>query len=961
MHGFEGLTRLHEGHNAIVWRARRAADGAPVILKILKGPRPPGPQLARFRREAAITRELQGPGIVPMLAFLDSESEPILVLEDRGARDLAAMLADGPPPVDVALRIAERLVEACARVHAARVVHRDLSPANVLWDADADAVSIIDFGISSRQAREAARGGEGERRLEGTLATIAPEQTGRMNRSIDYRADYYSLGATLYHLLTGRPPFVGDDALELIHAHIARVPRPPHELRPEVPDAASAVVLKLLAKAPEDRYQGPAALLRDLAAVRAGAGADFVPGADDQPTTLVLPERLYGREAQTAALLAAWERAARGGRELLLVAGYSGIGKTALVGEINQPIASAHGRFIGGKFDQFTRGVPYAALFNALRGFLRGVLAEDDTTVATWRDRFAAAVGDLGALLGNAVPELGSLLGGALPAVPDLPAAEAEARFDGLMLRVVHGLADRSHPLVLFLDDLQWADLPTLRLLARVTRDPQAHHLLLVGAYRDNEVDGAHPLALTLRELEASGAPVSVMRIGPLEGPDVRALVADALHRDDVDVDRLAAVLTDRTGGNPFFLARMLTALADDGLLKLDPATSTWSWDLTAIEAAAVDEDVVAFVGRQLDELPAASRRVLTLGSLLGATFGLRELAALAGDGLAATAAALGAGRARGLVVRIDDVVLDEDDITDDLDVVLDPTYRFLHDRVQQAASSGLDADATRTWRLRIARQLADLPEATRDERLFDLVGHYGAALDLLTDPDEKRRAATWNLQAGRRALASAAFAPAQVYLDNAVALLPADVWALDHDFALAVHQEAASAAWLATDFARMEALIAVVVVHARSAIERFPVDEAYIQSLMSRNRVREAAERAVEIANGLGDDIPPEPTLEQVGALLMATVGQVSQAGEGALLTAPFATDPAVHAMQRVKANAFGAAFYGKPLLAPVLAFKVVQRSLEHGVTPETGFGLAAIGLVLCSAGEIDAGLGFG
>jgi histidine kinase len=961
MQGYEGLTKLHEGHNAMVWRARRAVDGEPVVLKVLRGPRPSVSQLTRFRREAAITRDLQGAGIVGLLAFEDSDSEPMMVLRDAGARSLASILADGTPAVDEALQIAERLVEALARVHAARIVHRDLSPSNVLWDAAGDRVSLIDFGISSRQAREVARGGQAQRRLEGTLAYIAPEQTGRMNRSIDYRADYYGLGATLYHLLVGRPPFAGEDALELVHAHIARTPRPPHQVRSDVPEAVSALVMRLLAKSPEDRYQGPTALLRDLASLRAGDFAGFRPGEGDHPPDLVLPEKLYGRGAQRATLLEAWDRVREGGRELLLVAGYSGIGKTALVGEVQKPIATDHGLFIRGKFDQFARGVPYAAMYGAIRGFLRGVLADDDATVELWRDRIGGALGELGALLVAAVPEMGALLGADLPPVPDLPAAESEARFDGLMLRLVHSLADRPHPLVMFLDDLQWADLPSLRLLARLTRDPQAHHLLLIGAYRDNEVDGAHPLALTMAELDGDGAPMTVMGLGPLGPADVHALVADTVRHDGLASEQLAQVLSDRTGGNPFFLTRMLTALADDGLLTLDPESGRWTWDLAAVQAASVDEDIVAFVGRRLDELPESSRHAMTLGSLLGATFDLRELATLAGTSLSETAHALSAGRERGLLVRIDGAMLDEDDVTDDLDPSLRPAYRFLHDRVQQAAGTALSAEQTRSWRLRIARQLGALPEDQVRERLFDLVGHYGAAVDLIEDPDERRRAAEWNLEAGRRAVASAAFTPALVYLNHAVTLLSDDVWSVDHAFALAVHQEAANAAWLATDFERMETLIDVVVDHTRSAIERFPVDEARVQSLMSRNRVREAAEQAVDIANRLGDDIPPDPTQEQVGGILMDTIGKVQAAGEGALVTAPLATDPVVLAMQRIKANVFGAAYYGKPMVAPVLGFHMVRVSLEHGVSPETSFGLTVIGLVLCSAGEMDGGIGFG
>lgn len=964
MQEFESLTKLHQGHHAILWRARRSTDGEPVVLKVLKGPRPSGRLLTRFRREAAITQQLQGEGVVRLIEFRDSESEPVMVMEDHGARSLARLLADGALSIADGLRIAEDVVRVLTRIHASRVVHRDVSPGNVLWNTQSFKASLIDFGISSRQARESARGVTTERRLEGTLAYIAPEQTGRMNRSIDYRADYYALGATLYHLLTGRQPFPGDDPLELVYSHIARPPAPLRTVRPDIPKGVEALVLKLLSKDPEDRYQGPAALLRDLSSLRArlltNDSSDFVPGLGDHPPELVLPERLYGREEEKALLLGAWERARRGGRELLMVAGYSGIGKTALIGEVQQPIASSRGLFVRGKFDQFARGVPYAALNSALRHFLMGVLANDDATVSTWRDRLSEAIGDLGALLVDSIPELGMLLGAPSP-VPDLPAAEAEARFDGLMLRLVHSLAHRAHPLVLFLDDLQWADLPTLRLLARLTRDPQAHHLLLIGAYRDNEVDGAHPLTLTMRELEHAGAAVTVMALGPLHSGHIQQLVADTIGRNDPSTVRLSAVLGDRTGGNPFFMARMLTAWSEDGLIELDSATGHWTWDIGAVEAASIAEDVVAFVGRRLDELPESSRKALALGALLGDTFGLRQLSTLMDVPLSETALSLGFARQKGLLVRLDQSLIDESDIPDTLDESVHPEYRFLHDRVQQAASESLGAQESLEWRLRIARQLAARPVEQRAEILFDLVNHYNAVDELLTDSSERFQVAQWNVEAARRAVASAAFEPAHTYLSHAVVLLPDNIWDIDHTLALSVYQEAANAAWLATDFGRMEELIDTVSQHARSPIERFAVDEAFIQSLMSRNQVREAAERAVDVANGLGDTIPTDPTQEDVGSILMATIGMVQSAGDGALVTAPVASDPSVLAMQRIKANVFGAAYYGKPMVAPVLGFHMVQRSLEHGVSPETSFGLTVIGLVLCSAGEFDGGIGFG
>ncbi|MFM2247898.1 MAG: hypothetical protein RL071_3973 [Pseudomonadota bacterium] len=960
--GYRPLSRLLDGHNAMVWTALREADDQPVVLKVLRGPRPSAEQRARFWREVDITRAAQGPGVVRLLDVVDDPHAPAMVLEDLDAKPLAQHIADGLPPIAAALAVGLGAARALIGVHSAKIVHRDLSPGNLIWDPDSGAVTLIDFGISSRGGREAARGASA-RPAEGTLATIAPEQTGRTNRSIDHRADLYGLGATLYHLLTGRPPFVGADALDVVSGHLSRAPTPPDQLRAAVPPALSAVVLRLLAKAPDDRYQTAAGLAADLAALQSALAAGrpldgFTPGQHDRPAGLQLSERLVGRTGEVAVLHGAFGRARAGARGLLLVGGYAGIGKTALVGELLSSITVSEGVFLAGKYDQVQRDLPYAGLFGALRGLVAEVLAGDDESLEVWRARFAGAVGELGQLLVDAVPALGALLG-PQPAPPPLTAAEAEARFDGLMLRVLRALSGPAHPLVLFLDDLQWADVASLRLLLRLVRDPATSHALIIGAFRDNEVNGAHPLALAVRELEAERAPLSALHLGPLRPDDSAQLVCEAVERADPEAAALAALLHQRTGGNPFFLTRALTALGEDGLIARGP-DGRFTWDEAAVAAATIDEDVVTFLSRRLDELPADTRRALALGALLGARFTLDALGRLQGWPPARAAAALGAARAAGLLLRADASPFDEADLRPDGDPP-PLAYRFLHDRVQQAAEGILAADERAALRLHVARAWASAGEAARADRLFDLVAHYAAARALVTDPAERAAAAHLMLTAGRRAIAAAAFGLAQRTLEAGVSLLPADAWQADRPLALGLTEQACVAAWLAGDFARMDALRAIVVEAAPDPMARLAVDEAHIQSMMARNRVNDAVDLALAVLDRLGEPLPHHPGPEDVGGALQAALGALGAAGPDALVRAPLCADPQVLAAQRIKINVFGAAYYGRPMLAPVLGFSVVQRSVSAGPSPETAMGLTVVGLILCSAGQLEAGLQLG
>ncbi|HEU4532457.1 MAG TPA: AAA family ATPase, partial [Polyangiaceae bacterium] len=656
--GYTLTEQLCDGPDAALLRGRRHADRAPVLVKLLHGEYPTPRELARLRHEFSICRELDAPGAVRALALEPAGHGLALVLEDFvGGRPLAELMRAGRLDRKASVRVAAALARALGSVHERHIIHKDLKPPNVLVDPATGAAKLIEFGVATRLFQEAHQDAPPQA-LEGTLAYMSPEQTGRMNRVLDYRTDFYSLGVTLYELFTGALPFATTDPLELVHSHIARTPPSPRERAPGLPEAVAAIVLKLLAKAAEDRYQSAHGLACDLEECLArwgdgGAIGAFALGRNDVPGALRVAQKLYGREAETAALLAAFDRASAGGAELLLVSGYAGVGKSVLVSEVHRAIGRRGGIFCGGKFDQLSRNVPYTAVATALQGLARQLLAGAEAGLARVRGELQAAVGGKGRLLADLVPEL-ALLIGPQPELPALGPTQAQNRFGVVFQDFLRVFTTPEHPLVLFLDDLQWADPASLKLLSLLLSDPERGHLLIVGAYRDHEVGPDHPLSLALAELRRGGARVSEIALAPLDLAGVTGLVADTLGHDRAAVRPLAELAFAKTHGNPFFLGQLLTTLHAEGRIAFDRAAGAWAWDLESVRAAEVTDNVVDFMAGKIARLAPETRRVLLLAACIGHQFDLKALAVISELPPRAAAAALWEALREGLVLPLD-------------------------------------------------------------------------------------------------------------------------------------------------------------------------------------------------------------------------------------------------------------------------------------------------------------------
>ncbi|MGC2855614.1 AAA family ATPase [Novispirillum sp. DQ9] len=836
--------RLHRGPGHMVFRGRRAWDDLAVILKC-PAAQYPGPEaLGRLSREYDLLRRLDGKGAPRAVSLESSDQGVALVLEDTGARPLSALLRHGPLEAAAFLDLGTAIVDALAAVHAAGLIHGLIGPDNILVDPDGTA-RLIDLSRASEITRVA-----DDMTLEAAAfdaaptfdpAYVAPEQTGRLDRPIDQRADHYALGAVFYQMLTGRPPFTGEDALELVHAHISRQPEPPHARNPRVPAVLSAIVLKLLAKAAEERYQSLKGLRADLDTCRAALRdsgrppATLVVGARDRRERFRLPPRLYGREAEVAALQEHLARA-RGQAALVLVNGPAGAGKTALVRQAFRPLVAAGGLFIAGAFDAFRRNAPYAAIAAAFSHLVRGLLGGREQDLAAMRSGLEHALGGNGAVLVDLVPELEVLLG-PQPPVPVLPPVETENRFNRAVLAFIQAAVSHhadGQPLVLFLDDLHWADRSSLHLLEYLL-GAAPRGLLIVGTVLDGEVEGAHPLPFTLERLRARDLPVARLGVPPLDAPAVKALLAEALGATPDSVAPLAQACLDKTRGSPLFLSRFLVSLHDRGLIAYDPEANAWGWDLEAVQALDITDNVVDLMVARIRDMGPTAQRVLQRAACIGPTFDLETLSTINDIGPAATLAQLWEALREGLVVPLGDAYhhfRQSDENAPPRGVpAREARFRFQHERVHEAAYILLSAGERALRHLNIGRSLlATLPPDALDDRLFEVVDQLNRGLAHARDPALRRRIAVLNLAAARKAKATAASASALALAREGMAALhapdvggegdPADPWTTDRALALDLHNEAAEAAYVVGDMATMEAMASAVIAQARDGLE---------------------------------------------------------------------------------------------------------------------------------------------
>jgi PAS domain S-box-containing protein len=925
---------LREDGELVLYRCRRESDGSSVLLVEPVSEHPSLRSLKQLEHEYSIKEVLHPDWAARPIALERSDGRTRLLLEDPGGEPLCS-LRGRPLELREFLRLAIALAGTLGKLHAAGLIHKKIKPANILAEAATANVWLTGFGISSGLRRER-HPPEQLESLPGTLAYIAPEQTGRMNRSVDSRSDLYSYGATLYEMLTGVLPFTASEPMEWVHGHIARRPIPPRDRVEQISETISAIVMKLLAKASEERYQTAAGveadLRRCLAEVESLSRIDPFPlGAHDVSDRLLIPERLYGRDRESEALRNAFERVASSGKpELVLVSGYSGVGKSSVVNELQKAIVLPRGIFISGKFDQSKRDIPYATFAQAFQSLARQILAETDEEVAPWRQAIREAAGPNGQLLIDLIPEL-ELIIGKQPAVPDLHSDEARNRFHTVFRRFLAACAREEHPLALFIDDLQWLDGATIELLQQLVTDPDLRHFLLVGAYRDNEVTRSHPMMLMLDSIRQSGAIVSEIVLNPLSLADMCALLSDAVHADRFAVQPLAQLLKEKTAGNPFFAIQFLTGLADEHLLEFDVLKGVWEWDLDRIRAKGFSENVVDLMVGKLERLPFATQEGLKRLACLGSSAPTALLTILHGGSEEELHSDLWEAVQAGFVFR------------------LDRFYKLSHDRIQEAAYALIPDESRAEVHLRIGRLLHSrmTPEEIA-ENIFSVVNELNAGVALITNRKEKERIAELNLAAGKKAKASAAYAATCTYLSVGMTLIGRNGWEGRYGLALNLWLERAECEFLTGNFETAEQLISEVLQKGRSKIDKAAAYRLRIQLYVMKTQNAEAVDIALECLRLFGIEMPPHPTREQVQTEYEEVWKNLEGRSIASLIELPPMCDPEMHAAMSVLSALFAPAFNTDSNLLRLLICHMVNVSLKYGTTDASTHGYAWFGLVL-------------
>jgi len=984
--------KIYESANSLVYRGIRQGDNTPVILKILKEDYPTPAELTRYKQEYEITRSLNIDGIIKAYSQQNYQRTLVIILEDFGGESLKKLLneleGEFPMPLPKFLYLAIEITEILGRIHSNNIIHKDINPSNIVLNPATGIVKLIDFGIATRLSRTNPTF-RNPNVLEGTLAYISPEQTGRMNRFLDYRTDFYSLGVTFYELLTGKLPFTTTDAMELVHCHIAKEPLPPSTINPAIPQTVSSIVMKLMAKNAEQRYQSAWGIRADLEEYLKQLEtsrhiAAFPLGTQDISDKFQIPQKLYGREREVETLLTAFERVAgrdkeEGGDrgavftnistensslsslssatspqakiEMMLIAGYSGIGKSALVQEIYKPITQKRGYFISGKFDQFQRNVPYSAVVSSFQKLAQQLLSEPESQLQQWRDKLLAALDGNGQVIIDVIPEV-ELIIGKQPAVPEVGSTESQNRFNRVFQSFIRVFCSQEHPLVIFLDDLHWVDSATLKLIELMMTDTETQYLFLIGAYRDNEVESSHQLMM-IERLRREGATIHQMMLVPLAPEAIAQLIAETLYCDTASVQPLAELVLRKTGGNPFFANEFLKTLYTENLLTFDFEHLSWRWDIAHIEGKGITDNVVELMLGKLKKLPPATQQVLRFAACVGADFDLSTLSIICESSPSEIFPELVTAIQSGLIVPMSE--LDEQ--------LLVQNYKFLHDRVQQAAYTLIDESQKHLVHLQIGRLL--LQNTTSDlltEKIFEIVDHLNFGVELVTHQQERDEIVKLNLMAGQKALAATAYDAALQYFKVGLKLLKTESWQSEYDLTLALCSQAAEAAYLSGHFDEMEQLVDVVLNHASTVLDQVKAYDSRIQACLSQGDPKEALKIGLEVLKLLGVIVVETPSQLDVQRGLEETASLLAGREIEGLIELPEMTEPEPLAAIYILGSIGGAAFMVSPVLMVLIMCKMVNLSLNNGNATWSPLGYAAYGLIQCGVvQDIELGYKFG
>jgi predicted ATPase/class 3 adenylate cyclase/GAF domain-containing protein len=972
--GYVVLEAIRESCPHIIYRAIRDEDGAEVAIKTLADKYPQKEDVASLRREYKITRQLQGEAVIHVYALVPyGQGNLAMVMEHFGV-SLSQFLSgyeDRQLPLEEFFPLAMRLSRAVGSVHEQKIVHKNLGPSNILIAPETGELRVIDFGASSELSREHLGTVSLTGRIYGALPFTSPELTGRINRDIDYRADYYSMGVLFYLMLTGQLPFNAGDPLEWVHCIISREAPPADTVNGKVPKVLAGIVAKLMAKNAEDRYQSSPGLEADLERCReemkkGTSDFAFPLAQSDIYRQFQIPQKLYGRDQELEKLESCFENVSRGAVEFCLVTGYSGVGKTVFVQELGGSIVKKRGYLILGKFEQFKQNAAYAALSAAFRDLMRQLLGEPADRLAQWGRKITQALGGSAQLIVDLAPEL-ALIIGPQPPVQGLSPAETQIRFQLLFLSFVRVFAREEHPLVIFLDDLQWSDVPTLNLVSRLATSPEMNHLLIIGAYRDNEVDTAHPLSLTLGDIEKRRT-IERLPLRPLSLQATVQLIRDTFLCDDRNAAELGRILYEKTGGNPFFTIELMKDLKEREVIRFNPALGGWDWDLSQVKGVKYSDNVIDVLVASQSHLRPATQQVLQLAACIGATFDLRTLSIIRGSTPEQTSEEFREALQANMVVPLSGqykyIGLEnpgENGAEPAAAGNLNPTYRFQHDRIQQAAYSLIPPQKRQALHLSIGRlMLSHGTKKEADSMLMSIVDHFNEGRRLMQEPREIHRLARLNLDAGIKAKQSSAYGAALRYLKIGCELLGDTSWRDDYLLAWKLNNELQQCYYLTADWKNADILTDELLRRSRSSIKKGLVLAARTRQYATTGRMQESIHAAFEGLLILGFEFNRDPAPADVAEEARLIKENLAGRAVADLINMPAITDQKANLASQLIMEIFPAAFLsGSGEMFPYLVLKSVNIALRYGSSPEAAFAYAAYGMLLCGLYN-DTALGY-
>jgi predicted ATPase len=926
-------------------RRGRGARGRSRIAVIAATDPPVPGSLDRLVHEYELKEHLDSAWALRPVELMRAPGRTMLIVESAGGEPLHGLVG-APMEIGQFLRIGVGLSAALRGLHERGLVHKDIKPSNIVVDTAKAKAWLTGFGIASQLPRER-QSPEPPEFIAGTLAYMAPEQTGRMNRSIDSRSDLYALGVTFYQMLTGSLPFTATDPMDWVHCHIARTPPPPSERLASVPAAVSAIVMKLLAKAAEERYQTAAGLERDLRHCLAEWGDrafidEFPLARCDTPDRLLIPEKLYGREREIETLLSAFDRVVNNGTpELVLISGYSGIGKSSAVNELHRVLVPPRGLFASGKFDQHRSEIPYATMAQAFQGLIQALLGKSEQELSQWRTDFLVALGAEGALILPLVPELKFIIG-EQPAVPDLPPTDAKARFQSVLRRFIGVFARAEHPLALFLDDLQWLDAATVDAIESLLTEPDVHDLLLIGAYRSNEVGPSHPLTQKLAAIRNCGAPVSDITLAPLASEDIELLVAEALRSNHAEAKALAQLVYEKAAGNPFFSIQFIASLAEEGLLSFEHAKGRWRWELGKIRGKSHADNVVDLMAEKLNRLPAKTLLVLRQFACIGNSADFATLAICLEATEDTVHADLWTALQLGLVLR------------------LDGSYKFAHDRIQEAAYSSIPERKRADAHLSIGRLLLTrVPLDKHEDAVFEIAGQLNRGDLMRIASGERERIAELNLRAGKRAKASTAYVAALRYLSAGAALLPREHWERQHDLMFELELHCAECEFLTGAVSDGARRLEKLASRAASTIEDSAVACLRVDLYVSHNQIDRAIAVCLDYLRKQGIEWSSHPSKQEARREYEHIAIRLKSYTTEDLINLPLISDPTALANLNVLSKFVP--MFSDPNLLSLAVCRAAALGLEHGHGDSSCVVYVLLGMLAGSHfGDYDSGYRF-